>query len=46
MSTYIASLLGCLTAMALVAYGKELRGRWYRREPLFRKGRNDYYDNW
>ena len=47
MSTYIAATLGCLTAMAIVAYAKELRGRVRRREPLFRRKHDDYWnDQW
>lgn len=46
MSTYMASVLGCLTAMAIVAYGKELRDRWRRRENLFFRRNDDYYDHW
>ena len=49
MSTYITVVLGCLTAMAIVAYGKTLRGRVRRREPLFRRKDNyswDDYDNY
>jgi hypothetical protein len=45
MSTYISATLGCLTAIAIWAYGKELRGRWRRREPLWRKD-DDWYDSW
>jgi hypothetical protein len=43
MSTYIASTLGCLTALALVAYLKECRARYYRRESIFKRKRDDYY---
>ncbi len=45
MSTYVAATLGCLTAMALVAYGKELRRRWRCREPLFGKKDRYYWDD-
>ncbi len=44
MSTYVAATLGCLTAMALVAYGKELRRRWRCREPLWGEDRPMYFD--
>jgi len=44
MSTYVAATLGCLTAMALAAYAKELRRRWRSREPLFGKDKFGYYD--
>ncbi len=47
MNTYMATVLGCLTAMAIVAYGKELRERYRRRENLFfRRNRDDYWDHW
>jgi len=49
MSTYITVVLGCLTAMAIVAYGKSIRGRVRRREPIFRRKHDKYwsdYDNY
>lgn len=45
MSTYIAATLGCLTAMAIAAYAKELRRRWKDpTERLFGKDKPGYYD--
>ena len=48
MTTYVTVVLGCLTAMAIVAYGKTLRGRVRRREPIFRQKHHEWddYDNY
>tara|TARA_Y100000593_G_scaffold75010_1_gene138269 strand:+ start:486 stop:629 length:144 start_codon:yes stop_codon:yes gene_type:complete len=45
METYVAATLGCLTAMAIVAYAKELKWRWDHRYPLFGKDKYDNYDD-
>lgn len=45
MSTYIAATLGCLTAMAIAAYAKELKRRWHHRENLFMRDNYDRYDD-
>ncbi len=44
MSTYVAATLGCLTALAIAAYAKELRGRMHRREPIFKRKNDRYWD--
>jgi len=49
MTTYIVMVLACLTAMALVGYGKEVRCRIRRREPIIRRKRDNHwsdYDNY
>ena len=46
MTTYITVVLGCLTAMAIVAYGKTIRGRVRRREPIFRRKDDDEWGQW
>ena len=45
MSTYISTVLGCLTAMAIWAYAKELKGRYRRRERLWGKD-DDFWESW
>jgi hypothetical protein len=46
-TTYICSVLGCLTAMSIHTYGKIVIGRWKKRRPLFRdSGYDSYSDNW
>jgi len=46
MTTYITVVLGCLTAMAIVAYGKTLQGRVRRREPIIRRKNRDEWGEW
>jgi hypothetical protein len=45
MTTYIIMVLACLTAMALVGYGKEVRCRIRRREPIIRRKHDKYWDS-